>query len=251
MLAGILTVIALATLTVAHSFHSRAAPPKAKIITSCKADKTVALTFDDGPYKYLYNITKTLNNAGAKGTFFFNGNNWDCIYSAANVAHIKYAYESGHQMASHSWSHPHFNTLNTTQMGTELDRVNRALKQIVGVVPAFFRPPYGEYNNDTLVVAASRNMSVVIWDFDAGDAAGNTWQQSQALYKQTVTQTKPRTLLPLNHEVKADTAYKVLPYVLALFKQYKWKMVTLAECLGQEPYSYVGKAGIPDAVCVA
>lgn len=49
--------------------------PLAQVITSCTVAGTAALTFDDGPEEYIYNISRALIAAGAKGTFFWNGNN--------------------------------------------------------------------------------------------------------------------------------------------------------------------------------
>ena len=64
------------------------------------------------------NVSQTLTDAGAKGTFFFNGNNCDSlalsflslldsmagagIYSPANVDGVKFAYSQGHQVRSPS-----------------------------------------------------------------------------------------------------------------------------------------------------
>lgn len=39
----------------------------AQVITKCTKPNTVALTFDDGPYSYIYDISKALVAAGAKG----------------------------------------------------------------------------------------------------------------------------------------------------------------------------------------
>lgn len=43
---------------------------RARVYTTCSTPYTVALTFDDGPYNYLYNISDQLTNNGAKGSFF-------------------------------------------------------------------------------------------------------------------------------------------------------------------------------------
>ncbi|KAJ7587341.1 carbohydrate esterase family 4 protein [Mycena floridula] len=245
MLASLFTTVALVTFTFAHDIlHSRASAPKANVISACKAPKTVALTFDDGPYIYLPSITKMLDDAGAKGTFFFNGDNYGCIYSQENMANIKAAFKSGHQVASHSWSHPDFQTLTPAQMMPELTKMNTAFKRILGVVPAYFRPPYGNYNDDTRRAAKAQNQTLVIWDFDAGDADDQTPKQSIARYNQSINKQKPQTLLALNHEVKEETANEVLPYALAQLKKNNWKMVTVAECLGGTPdsaYQYIGK----------
>ncbi|KAG8728915.1 Carbohydrate esterase 4 protein, partial [Ceratobasidium sp. 428] len=69
----------------------------AQVYSQCTKPNTVALTFDDGPWSYLNIIADTLSNAGAKGTFFFNGNNWGCIYDKNLASKVKYAYDKGHQ----------------------------------------------------------------------------------------------------------------------------------------------------------
>ncbi|KAH9483589.1 putative peptidoglycan-N-acetylglucosamine deacetylase [Psilocybe cubensis] len=63
----------------------------------------------------VYDIVNALDAAGAKGTFFVNGNNWGCIYDQANVDRVKYAYNHGHQLASHTWAHKDLNTLTWDQ----------------------------------------------------------------------------------------------------------------------------------------
>lgn len=40
---------------------------------------------DDGPYKWNSKIVDTLNAAGAKGTFFVNGNNCECTVLSSAV----------------------------------------------------------------------------------------------------------------------------------------------------------------------
>ncbi|CAE6492932.1 unnamed protein product [Rhizoctonia solani] len=127
----------------------------ASVITSCSQPNTAAITFDDGPYTWTRTIVDKLDAAGAKGTFFVNGKNFDCIYSGNNPSNLKYAYDQGHQVASHTWSHPHLPTLSASQIEDELTRINTAIEGITGAVPAFIRPPYGEYNQDVLDVAGS------------------------------------------------------------------------------------------------
>ncbi|KAF8572691.1 carbohydrate esterase family 4 protein, partial [Ramaria rubella] len=96
---------------------------------------TVALTFDDGPYIYETQIATTLKNAGIKGTFFVNGNNWECIYDDAMVKSIQNAYADGHEFGSHTWHHYDLTTLPWDGTG------GIALQRIIGVSPAMMRPP--------------------------------------------------------------------------------------------------------------
>ena len=114
-----------------HNATIETRAPLAQVITSCTVPRTAALTFDDGPYVYMYDISKILLAAGAKGTFFVNGNNYECIYNNAGKR-LKYLHSKGHQLASHTvslpalkssllsdwsdllgsqWSHPDLNTV--------------------------------------------------------------------------------------------------------------------------------------------
>jgi peptidoglycan/xylan/chitin deacetylase (PgdA/CDA1 family) len=211
----------------------------AQVITRCTVPNTVALTFDDGPYVYLYDVSKALVAAGGKGTFFFNGNNYGCIYSADNVKRVKYAYSKGHQVASHTWAHLDLTKLSWDRKHDEMWRVEQALQRIVGVKPAFMRPPYGSYNNAVRQVAAIRGQKLALWDFDSGDSTGSTPAQSKQKYT-NVANAHPSTLLALNHEVYERTVHEVLPHAISVLKAKGYRLVTLAECLGKPAYQSVG-----------
>ncbi|KAJ2922538.1 hypothetical protein H1R20_g14558, partial [Candolleomyces eurysporus] len=209
----------------------------ATVYTSCTVANRVALTFDDGPYNYLNDIVNTLDANGAKGTFFFNGNNWRCIYDSDIRPRVKYAYDHGHQVASHTWAHKDLTTLNWDQ---------KALSRITGAYPAWVRPPYGNYNNLVRQAAATRGLSIANWDFDSGDSSGATPQQSKNSYDARIAQ-HPSTILTLNHETQSGTAYDVLPYAIQKLKAAGYQLVTVAECLGRAPYQSVAAPGTPDS----
>lgn len=77
------------------------APNPGVVINRCTVPGTLALAYDDGPYTYTQTLVDTLNKAGVKGTFFWTGTLYGCIYSQKTA--IKNAYTSGHQIASHTW----------------------------------------------------------------------------------------------------------------------------------------------------
>ncbi|KAJ7089318.1 hypothetical protein B0H15DRAFT_949292 [Mycena belliarum] len=208
---------------------------------NCINPNDVALTFDDGPYNYLRSISDQFTAAGAKATFFMNGNNFDCIYKPQHVADLKYAYAAGHMMASHSWSHPHLPELSTMQVQDNLFRLEEAFSRILGIKPAFMRPPYGEYNSNVQSISAARGQNLALWDWDTGDASGNTTDQSKALYDH-VGYATPRlsNAIILHHEVKEHTATILVPYAISLFQSRGYNLVTVAECLGVEPYEAIG-----------
>jgi len=236
----------MASFIPAQSLDKRQGGPSARVITSCTKANNVALTFDDGPWVYLYDVSKALVAANATGTFFFNGNNYACIYDPDSVKRVQYAYGKGHQIGSHTWAHKDLTTLTWDQIHDEMYRVELALTKIIGVKPAFMRPPYGNYN--TLVQQASyiRGQVLAIWDFDSGDSVGATPAQSEASYDQIIAQ-HPSNILALNHEVYETTAHQVLPYAIKKLQAAGYKLVSLSECTGLPAYQSVGTPGVRDS----
>ncbi|KAF4615786.1 hypothetical protein D9613_012390 [Agrocybe pediades] len=208
---------------------------KAQVITKCSVSGTVALTFDDGPYNYLNDAVDELKKAGAKATFFFNGNNWGCIYDDANVQRVKYAYDNGFQIASHTWAHKDLKSLSREDLTSEFTRTQDAIEKITGVKVAYTRPPYGNYNDLVLQVAYEQGQTLVNWDFDSGDSVGVAASDQKARYDKIV-QEHPETILSLEHEVHDTSIYDVLPYAIQKLQKTGYKLVTLAECLGTQPY---------------
>jgi len=211
----------------------------ATVYSSCTVPNTVALTFDDGPYIYTKEVVDQLDKAGAKGTFFFNGKNWDCIYNAGPMDSVKYAYSHGHMIGSHTWSHKDLATLTPEEIDDEMSRLEQAVQRITGALVGFMRPPYGSYNQQVLEVSGNRSQGVVIWDFDSQDSGGATPEQSQNLYNDKANQ-HPSTILALNHDTRNTTVREVLPYAISRLQGAGYKLVTVAECLGMPAYQSVG-----------
>ncbi|KAF9037628.1 carbohydrate esterase family 4 protein [Panaeolus papilionaceus] len=242
MLASFLLTLATAALVAATPMEKRQGGPSARVITSCTKPNTAALTFDDGPWVYLYDVSKALIAANATGTFFFN----ECIYDDAQAKRVLYAYQKGHQIASHTWSHADLTTLTWDQIHDEMYRVEQALQKIAGVVPAFMRPPYGNYNDLVRQASYIRGQTLVNWDFDSGDSVGATVAQSEADYTSLING-HPSTILALNHETYETTAHQVLPFAIQKLKAAGYNLVSVAECVGLPAYQSVGSPGVRDS----
>ncbi|KAJ1301560.1 hypothetical protein OPQ81_008808 [Rhizoctonia solani] len=247
--------------TLAAPFNATRRAP-AQVITSCTVPNTVALTFDDGPYSYIYDISKALVAAGAKGTFFFNGNNYGCIYDADNQKRVKYAYDKGHQIGSHTWAHKDLSTLSWDEVHDEMWRVEQALQRIIGVTPAFMRPPYGSYNDNVRNAASVRGQKLAIWDFDSqGFHRYNELSMCKDTFLLTrhfqvlpqpspssiTTKSLANALRPSLRLTTRPTSELLIPYVIPKLQAAGYKLVTLAECLGEQPYQSVGSPQTPDA----
>jgi peptidoglycan/xylan/chitin deacetylase (PgdA/CDA1 family) len=209
-------------------------------MTSCATG--TALTFDDGPYTYQQTLLDELQAAGAKATFFVNGNNWGCIYDEAHVASLRRAYEAGHTIGSHTWSHDNIANNGIEHLGTSLDLVETALWKILGVKPALFRPPFGSYSAETLSYLNSRGYTVAGWNADTGDTTGISASQSAAIMRTVGAGT-----MILSHETVATTVNTVVPNTVPGLVAAGIQFVTVDKCLGTEAYQAVGSYGVRDS----
>ncbi|KAJ3291502.1 Carbohydrate esterase 4 protein [Borealophlyctis nickersoniae] len=205
-----------------------------RVIEQCTVPNTVAITFDDGPYIYTAEIVSAFNAAGGKVTFFMNGNNWDCIYDQATA--VKAAFDAGHQIGSHTWSHADLATLNAQQITDEMNKLSAAFKKILGAVPVYMRPPYGSYNSlaqTTLTTLGFKTLAM--WDIDSDDSAGASIAAQQKQYTSSSTGVSHNFL---NHETYETTARTMVPWIINWAKGRGLKMVTVGECLGDAPANW-------------
>jgi peptidoglycan/xylan/chitin deacetylase (PgdA/CDA1 family) len=107
------------------------------------------------------------------------------------------------KIASHTWHHWNLTSLSFNQIHDEMWRVEQALQRMIGVTPAFMRPPYGSYNDLVRQVSAERGQDLVIWDFDSRDSLGATAAESEALYDR-LAKDHPSTVIALNHETYGE-----------------------------------------------
>ncbi|KAJ7500330.1 hypothetical protein B0H11DRAFT_2225869 [Mycena galericulata] len=70
----VLTAAVCASATPMAEIEARQGGPLAAVYSSCKNPNEVALTFDDGPWVYLYDVSNALVAADAVGTFFVSEN---------------------------------------------------------------------------------------------------------------------------------------------------------------------------------
>ncbi|KAK1760264.1 deacetylase-like protein [Echria macrotheca] len=222
----------------------RRAPNPGIVITKCSAPGMLALAYDDGPYQYTSTLVDILDKAGAKGTFFWTGTLYGCIYNQR--AAVEKTFASGHQIASHSWTHGHMGSMSASQIRTEMTKVEDALVNLVGIKPAYMRPPYLETSGQFLPTMKSMNYKVITNDVDAGDWNNKSPQQSQQTFQQAGTGGNGH--IPLMHETYSGTVNTLTPWLINWAKTNNLKLVTVAECLGDadgmyQPGNWTRKTG--------
>src|SRR5450631_3359810 len=115
-----------------------------KSICSAKTtEKIIALSFDDGPVaEKTTAILDILKDYQAEAAFFCTGKNM-----AENESILKRIPQDGHIIGNHSYSHDRFFDLfSSRRMLREMQGTSRVCKNVTGLSPRFFRPPYGVTN---------------------------------------------------------------------------------------------------------
>jgi cellulose synthase/poly-beta-1,6-N-acetylglucosamine synthase-like glycosyltransferase/peptidoglycan/xylan/chitin deacetylase (PgdA/CDA1 family) len=116
-------------------------PRQAKIEFKGKLEKTIAITFDDGPSSYLTKeVLKVLQDKGVKATFFVTG-----IKANKYPETIKQIAREGHQVENHSYSHTNLTDIVDEQIEWEITETNNIIEHLTGRKPKFFRTPYNSF----------------------------------------------------------------------------------------------------------
>ncbi|MEG0876645.1 MAG: polysaccharide deacetylase family protein [Oscillospiraceae bacterium] len=121
--------------------------------------KLLALTFDDGPAKTTTPLLLDgLAERNVHVTFFLVG------------SYIEYypklparAFEEGHQLANHSYSHPWYTKIGVEQTKKELRQTNELLAGITGQSDFYARVPYGDFSKATKNAVAA---PIIQWSVD-------------------------------------------------------------------------------------
>lgn len=102
-------------------------------------DKVIYLTFDDGPSVYTKELLNILKEYNVKGTFFVTGN--------GNREYIKKAYNEGHSIGIHTYSHVYKNVYASEEAYfNDLEKVQKIIKEQTGEESRLVRFPGGSSN---------------------------------------------------------------------------------------------------------
>ena len=112
-------------------------------------------------------ILETLRANNVKITFFIVGE-WSDKYPEE----VKKISEAGHEIGTHSNTHPHVNNLSAEKNLEEIKISVNKLEKLTNQKITLYRTPYGEYND--IVIETSRNNGYfpIQWNIDTLDYEG-------------------------------------------------------------------------------
>lgn len=128
---------------------------------NCAVTKCVALTFDDGPGVETGKLLDILEEKNVPATFFVVGK-----MVMENPQFVKRMHEQGHEIGSHTWSHPLLVRMSPEKIKVEMQKTADAVREATGQEITIYRPPYGGRNAK---VDRAVGLPAILWDVDTLD----------------------------------------------------------------------------------
>jgi peptidoglycan-N-acetylglucosamine deacetylase len=200
-----------------------------KSVNSIRTDKKcIALTFDDGPAgSQTTQVLDILKANNVEAAFFCIGAN-----IAGNEDVLKRIPEEGHIIGNHSFSHHHFFDLfSSRKMLDELQKMSEACYKVTGLMPRFFRPPYGVTNPNLKKAILQAGFISVGWSIRSYDTV---IKNEDRLSQKILNALRPGSILLLHDTSRTTLA--ILPRLLKSIKEKGYSIVRLDKMINLNPY---------------
>lgn len=134
-------------------------------------NKTIYLTFDDGPTEYTNKLLNLLKKYKIKATFFCVAN-----FSKNKKDIIKKMKKDGHIIALHSLKHKNSMLQGIFETKKDLEKSLEIMKKL-NIEIKYYRPPWGDANWYLLKKLKKENIKCILWNVMAEDWEAGTTEE--------------------------------------------------------------------------
>jgi peptidoglycan-N-acetylglucosamine deacetylase len=193
----------------------------------------VALTFDAGADTgYAAGILDLLRDEGIKATFGMTG-----VWAESNPDLVRRMVAEGHQLMNHTWDHSSLTGANTQMPPMTPEQVTQQLADTEAVVRdltgyemrPYFRPPYGDYDEDSLRYLYDNGYTETIWW--TCDTRGWAGWGAQQIIDYCTTNIAEDEILLLHVGAAAVGDFEALPGLIQFFRENGYSFVTIEQML--------------------
>ena len=188
-------------------------------------EKTIALTFDDGPHpRYTGQILEILDKYDVKATFFFVGQNIEYYPEAARAV-----VDAGHEIGNHTYTHNRVKEMSQDKVLAEMSRCDDMIYRLGECQTVLFRPPEGAFGEAVEKSAEMLGYSVILWSIDTRD-----WDHSTpAEIFQNVTQNIDSGDIILMHDYVGynSPTPQALELIIPELQSRGYRFVTVSELI--------------------
>lgn len=171
-------------------------------------------------------ILETLDKHQVKVTFFMVGD-----WIEKNEEAARKIYQAGHELANHSYNHPHVNNLSYDKNVEQINKCSDLIKKITGKPSTLYRGPYGEYNDTVIQAAKDNNHYTIQWSIDSLDYKALTGEQ---MWERIEPNLENGSII-LMHNGTENTANS-LDMIITKIQNKGYKIVPVTELIYTENY---------------
>ena len=185
-----------------------------------RLDKTVALTFDDGPHgEKTLELLRVLSDEEVKASFFVVGKQ-----AAFNRQVLRRIRDMGHTIANHSYTHPNLTELSPAAARDEYAACSELIRDVTGQTPRFCRPPGGRTNAAVERAGREEGLRTVYWTVNSRDY---TDLPPEVIARKVAGLVRPGGVVLLHDGVTATI--EALPAIIRDLRNRGYRFVTLDE----------------------
>lgn len=192
-----------------------------------RQDDKIAISFDCAwGTDYTDKLLEVMQQEDVKCTFFAVE-----FWAKKHSDYLKKISDYGHEIGTHSATHPYMSKLNKQSVIKELSSSIDTIQKITGKKVKVFRPPYGDYNDNLIETASELGLFTIQWDVDSLD-----WKDLSAdeIVKRVVSRVKKGSIV-LFHNQGLHTA-EALPRVINTLKEKGFEFCTVSELIYEQDY---------------
>ena len=205
-----------------HLSHGHEAPAPIPVYRVETSQKLMALTVNVvWGTEYVPQLLSVLHSNHVVATFMLGG-----AWARAHPDLVKEMQQQGDELGNHGWNHQHPNQMSFQGNVDDIQRTNRQIEAIAGVVPGVYAPPYGEFNRTVLQAAQAAHMTLVMWTIDTID-----WRPSSSpdyMVKKVLSKSAPGSLVLMHPTNRTVSAF---PRIIAGLTQQGYQLVTVSQLL--------------------
>ena len=135
-----------------------------KLGNLARVNRTICLTFDDGPSEHLtQQLLSLLDRYDALATFYLQGNKLDQRKTIESIV------SKGHEIGCHGYNHVNAWYSAPTKTWKDMDQALREFEDH-GLNCRLVRPPYGKITCFSILQMVLRNKTLGWWTLDSNDA---------------------------------------------------------------------------------
>lgn len=228
LLALALAVMVLMREVGAYAVNAMTKARSLPIYSVAREEKKIAISFDCAwGTEHTDAILKALDQNDVKCTFFMVE-----FWTEKYPEYVKKIDEAGHEIGTHSKTHPYMSKLSEAEIRAELSSSSEAITAVTGKKVDLFRPPYGDYNNLVIDTAKSMGIYSIQWDVDSLD-----WKDLSAtdIAMRIINGVKPGSII-LCHNNGLHTA-EALPLIFSTLQNRGYEFVPIGELIYRENYT--------------